>query len=172
MKNSETNLPGEIWKQVPGYQDYDVSNMGRVRSNKYGRTKMLKLNLVGPKRAQYLAVTMLSNEERAVPRKVHLIVLETFVGTRPDGLISRHLNGNPHDNRLENLAYGTHRENYDDAVKHGTAYKAPRLNWQKVAFIRALRKQGMPVKELSSMFNVSASLISRITTGKVWVEAK
>ena len=37
--------------------------------------------------------------------------MEAFVGPRPEGNEVLHLNGNPSDNRLENLKYGTRREN-------------------------------------------------------------
>jgi hypothetical protein len=52
--------------------------------------------------------------------RVHVLVCETFIGPRPDGLLTRHLNGNPYDNRIENLAYGTVSENSLDCVSHGT----------------------------------------------------
>ncbi|GAC81679.1 HNH endonuclease [Gordonia malaquae] len=51
---------------------------------------------------------------------VHRLVMETFVGPCPSGMEVRHLNGEPADNRLENLAYGTRSENVLDSVAHGT----------------------------------------------------
>jgi len=46
--------------------------------------------------------------------------LETSVGPCPEGHVTRHLNGDPTDNRLENLRWGTRSENQRDSVKHGT----------------------------------------------------
>jgi hypothetical protein len=37
-------------------------------------------------------------------------------------MVCRHLDGNPINNRLENLRWGTHKENKADAIKHGTAH--------------------------------------------------
>ncbi|QDF18387.1 HNH endonuclease [Gordonia phage LordFarquaad] len=51
---------------------------------------------------------------------VHRIVAAEFIGPCPDGLEVRHLNGNPADNRVANLAYGTRSRNVLDAVQHGT----------------------------------------------------
>lgn len=51
---------------------------------------------------------------------LHHIVLEAFVGPRPPGMQCRHLNGNSLDNRLENLQWGTAREDNYDRVRHGT----------------------------------------------------
>ena len=57
-------------------------------------------------------------------RLVHRLVLEAFVGPRPEGMVARHLNGDPGDNRLENLAWGTQSENNYDKVRHGTHHNA------------------------------------------------
>jgi hypothetical protein len=46
--------------------------------------------------------------------------MEAFVGLRPKGLETRHLDGDPSNNQLSNLAYGTSSENHLDMVRHGT----------------------------------------------------
>lgn len=50
---------------------------------------------------------------------VHHLVLKAFVGPKPAGMECRHLNGNPADDRLENLKWGTPTENSYDTVRHG-----------------------------------------------------
>lgn len=55
---------------------------------------------------------------------VHRLVLEAFVGPKPEGAVTRHLNGDPTDNRLANLAYGTPAENGADMRRHGTSFHA------------------------------------------------
>ena len=57
---------------------------------------------------------------RGNSRCVHELVLLAFVGAKPPKHECRHLNGDPADNRLENLAWGTRSENIKDAVAHGT----------------------------------------------------
>lgn len=49
--------------------------------------------------------------------QVHILVMLAFVGPRPDGMQTRHRNGIPDDNRLENLIYGTPGENSRDRDK-------------------------------------------------------
>ena len=51
---------------------------------------------------------------------VHVLVMAAFVGPRPEGAVTRHLDGNPLNNHLTNLAYGSQSENLRDAVAHGT----------------------------------------------------
>lgn len=49
---------------------------------------------------------------------VHHAVLLAFVGPRPEGLLTRHLDGNCLNNRLDNLRYGTKSENSADFYRH------------------------------------------------------
>lgn len=55
---------------------------------------------------------------------VHALVAQAFIGPRPEGLEVRHLNGDPLDNRPENLAYGTGSDNRADSIRHGTHHQA------------------------------------------------
>lgn len=120
----------EKWRPVAGFEGrYEVSDQGRVRSmdrivtNKHGhqwrvRERILKASGKGPMR--YDGVHLGDGTGRIVQHYIHRLVLEAFVGPRPDGLVSRHLNGDHHDNRLVNLTYGTQQENIADKYLHGT----------------------------------------------------
>ena len=78
----------------------------------------LKTRPVGRKdRPQYLQAALYGDEGRC-HEYVHRLVLETFVGPRPDGMEARHLNGDCQDNRVENLIWGTPLENGADKIRH------------------------------------------------------
>lgn len=117
----------EEWRRIFGYEDYEISNLGRVRSWRIkGRTtkpvttpRLLKFAMCGSGR-RYQAVKLYKNNI-GKSHRVHRLVLETFVGPMPEGLECRHLNGVSTDNRLSNLAYGTHVENMADQTAHGTS---------------------------------------------------
>jgi hypothetical protein len=51
---------------------------------------------------------------------VHVLVLEAFVGPRPDGTVAGHNDGNPSNNRVENLRWDSRANNGLDTVRHGT----------------------------------------------------
>ncbi len=51
---------------------------------------------------------------------VHRMVAESFIGPIPDGMVVRHLDGEPTNNRVTNLAIGSHSENHLDKRRHGT----------------------------------------------------
>lgn len=52
--------------------------------------------------------------------RIHILVALTFIGPRPEGLMIRHLDGNPGNPQANNLTYGTASENGKDSVAHGT----------------------------------------------------
>jgi hypothetical protein len=108
----------ETWRDVTGATGYEVSDLGRVRSHRVrgrkGRLRSTSYQLsLRPGRGGYARVHI---DGRI--RFVHQLVLEAFVGPRPSGLLTRHLNGVPSDNRLVNLAWGSSGENASDAIRH------------------------------------------------------
>lgn len=121
----------EVWKPVLGYEDlYLVSCKGRVKStsrlvrhrNGWMRIseKLLKPWAI---KTGHLYVT-LSKQGRQLGRQVHRLVLEAFVGPRPEGMQACHFpDRSPGNNRLENLMWGTSHENHEHMKTHGTSCK-------------------------------------------------
>lgn len=104
----------EEWRPVLGYEDlYEVSSTGHVAR----RGQVRQLALPQTYWGAYLAVTL---RGRGRPRRarVHVLVLEAFIGPRPKGMVARHLNDQQSDNRLENLAWGTPEQNREDARRN------------------------------------------------------
>ena len=125
----------EIFKDIPGYEGiYQVSNLGRVKSIKFGK-EIIKRN--GRSR-QYLNVT-LSVKNKQKTFSVHKLVAMAFLNHKPDGtqnLVVDHINDNPLDNRLENLQVITSRENvckkqgeYTSKYK-GVCWHKPTRKWR------------------------------------------
>jgi len=117
----------EHWLPVVGFEDfYEVSSLGNVRSMDRLVNSVRGKPHVRPGRIMS-QVTVRSGHKRVrlvvngriLYTGVHRVVLEAFVGPAPVGTICRHLNGVPSDNRLDNLAWGTHSENVLDQVRHG-----------------------------------------------------
>jgi hypothetical protein len=119
----------EVWKPVPGYKGrYEVSDQGRVRSldrvvecggpvkGRYLSFRKGRVLRPGPSNFGHMSVVLGRNNTQFV----HKLVLLAFIGPAPNKHECRHLNGNPADNRLENLCWGTRTENILDSVRHGT----------------------------------------------------
>lgn len=159
----------EMWKPVLGWDGlYEVSDEGRVRSlpreTLAGRAG-LRLHpgklIASFVRQERRFVNLFDGDKRATCT-AHRLVLEAFVGPRPKGMECRHLDGDPANNRLGNLVWGTKIENETDKVRHGTARHIP-LTDDEINVIRlSPRKQ----QELADQYAVTQSLISRIKSGE------
>lgn len=99
-------------RSIHGHPHYVITREGKITNTFTGKS----LNPYQGSRAGHLRVELPGRDRRYV----HVLVAESFIGPKPEGLEVRHLNGNPEDNRVENLAYGTRSENVLDSVKHGT----------------------------------------------------
>lgn len=153
-----------IWMTVSGYPEFEVSTLGIVRDKV---TKAVRRPYMAE--SGHLNVSLESKK-----RLVHRLVLETFVGQAPDGQECRHLNGVPYDNRLENLAWGTHLENMMDSVEQGTRARGQRnarskLTEEQVLEVRALHAEGLLTQyEIADKMGVKQATVSSIVLRKTW----
>lgn len=100
---------------IPGYPKYEIDESGSVYNIRTGKRLKSSPNLHG-----YHKVNLYRKAKESDTRYIHRLVSETFLGKCPEGLLVRHLDGNKDNNHVSNLAYGTHADNYEDAVRHGT----------------------------------------------------
>ena len=124
MAEGQPTLFGtEIWKPLPEWEGfYEISSHGQIRSvdrtlpdGRRYRGKMLSPYSLP---SGYRKVN-LARDGKRFPKYMHRLVLETFHGPCPEGMETRHLNGDRSDNRVENLKWGTPTENNLDIVAHG-----------------------------------------------------
>ena len=100
----------EIWKKIEGYENYEVSSEGRVRSlgnDKTRKTKILRLLMSSN---GYLQVG-LSKEGKKKFFSVHRLVAVTFVPNMFNLNEVNHINEDKTDNRAENLMWCSRKEN-------------------------------------------------------------
>ncbi len=103
-------------------------------------------------------------------RKVHVMVLEAFRGSRPEGKVARHLNGDALDNRLVNLVWGTGAENVADRDRHGRTVRGTRQHAAKLteSTAREILESTEPGVVLARRYGVSTGLICHIKHRRAW----
>lgn len=68
---------------------------------------------------------------KQVARTVHSLVASAYLGPRPEGLETRHMDGDPLNSRPSNLRYGTKGKNTLDSVGHGTHNNARKTHCKR-----------------------------------------
>lgn len=124
-------MTAEEWRPIAGFPDYFVSSLGEVRSDRLYRGHPGPRLLAGSVTPGGYRQVLLYRPGQRHGRYVHDLVTEAFIGPKPEGQCVRHLNGDPAVNTVENLAYGTYRDNMLDSIRHGTCYWAARTHCSK-----------------------------------------
>jgi NUMOD4 motif. len=122
----------ERWLPVADYEGiYEVSDRGRVKSlarrDSRGRRIGGRMLSIFSHPSGHLWVK-LSRDGSSQHGKVHRLVLIAFAGPPPAGCEALHGDGNPANNLLSNLRWGTRSENLLDAVRHGTHFHAKKTH--------------------------------------------
>lgn len=150
----------EIWKPILKYPGYEVSSLGRVKS--YKQNKEGKI-ISGSKSKGYIKIDFRINNN-TVQDLVHRVVLSTFCPVDNwETLTVNHKNGNPLDNRLENLEWMTQSENTQHArrvLKSGQGVRR--------VHIITLKKEELffdSATEAAQFLKVSKGTVSRWANG-------
>ena len=133
----------EIWKDVLGYEGYyRISNLGNVVSLdriiklSNGKTETEKGTTITPYISRYgYKVIRFSKDRLRKKFFLHRVILETFIGRCPKGYITRHLDGNKLNNNLDNICWGTPKENSEDMIKHGNSCRGSKQGKSKLTLL-------------------------------------
>lgn len=167
----------EVWKTVPEYPRYEVSNLGRVRSyaskSTVNRTEptphLLKQTL---DKTGYYRVR-LHREGHSVFESVHRIVMLAFVGPCPDGKEACHNDGDRLNNFLDNLRWDTRINNFVDRDTHGRTHRGEQHHFTKfteddIRTIRQRAASGEVHRLIAIDYGVTRPTISYIVRRNTW----
>jgi hypothetical protein len=183
LTTGEPPLNGEIWRDIPGYEGaYQVSSCGRVRSLDRrvlcsdGDVHMYKGPVLRPSlgRADYSIVTIgRRTHGRRKTRYLHELILTAFAEPRPfPKAVARHLDGDKTNNAVNNLRWGTHKENCEDRDRHGRGQHGsqnPRAKLTEAAVCEIRRLHYLvPHRELARRYRVSPSAVAHIHCRRSW----
>ncbi len=176
-------LKTEQWRDIPGYEgSYRVSNIGRVCSldrlvpYSDGRQRVHKGMILstGITPQGYYWVDLGKKNARTI----HSLVMLAFSGPCPEGKEINHKDGNPGNNRIENLEYVTHSENLLHQIyvlggtrvscKGGDSHFA-KFTEQQVREIRAEREAlGTHYHVIAERYGVHWKTISKMVRRISW----
>lgn len=182
----ESDIPAdcEIWKKIDGYEDYSISNTGKIMFD--GKTV---IDIFGKKReyAPHIVAQCVnsSNYKKVVLRNengsknfyVHRLMAQAFI-PNPENLPEvNHIDGNKWNNNISNLEWCSVSENSKHAFannlreisaynKYKVKQNASKLNDLDILAIQVLVDRGIQKKEIAKLFGVYDSVICDLTNGK------
>jgi hypothetical protein len=168
----------ETWKDIVGYEGaYQISNLGRIKTlpriliRRNGSPQTIKpkirKNTLGNN--GYYTLTLQVDGKKIRTEYIHQLLAKTFIPNPENHPNVCHKNDIKTDNRLENLYWGTRKDNAEDSVRNGRHVNTGAvLTIEKVREIRTLLAEGFTHGELSRRFHVGITAISNIKLGKTW----
>jgi len=164
-------------KEIEGFPGYIVDTEGQIWSqwnNRWGMSKEYKL-LKPSKRPDGYFVINLCKDGKIFHKRVAHLILETFIGKRPQGMECCHNSGKPADDSLKNLRWDTPKNNQADKLKHNTDNCGERNGRSKLneLQVRIIKKYPEKVSKnvcdfLAGIFKVSFSTIYDIKHNRSW----
>jgi hypothetical protein len=141
----------ETWIQITDFPDYEVSNLGRVKSHKYKISRIMKPRSL---RDGYLSV-ILVNEKGRSQKLVHRLVVQEHIGLDPDLEID-HIDRNRTNNRINNLNLIPRLENRQKGRQKKVVVQFLETGQTKIFG---------SVEEVGKFYGVKHNLVSRWLSG-------
>jgi len=168
----------EEWRDIPGYEGYQASNLGWVRGCRNNRGELTdEWRVMKPtirKSNGYRIQTLKRDGDRKpVQKHLHQWITLAFHGPPGPRQQVRHLDGDKTHNYLSNLRYGTAQENALDKIEHGTqqrgeGHPSSKLTERDVEVIHDAISRQIPQNMIAAVFGIYPTVISKIKRGELW----
>lgn len=173
----------ETWKPIASLNNlYEASNTGKIRNAKTLHVLKAFVGVHG-----YYTMQVCPTPRGAKNVRVHQLVAEAFLGTRPNNMVVNHKDGNKKNNNIENLEYVTSSENNIHALRNGLRHpaamrgKSPRgeshyrakITEETVKEVLRLRKEkGYGSRKIAKIIGITNGTVSGILYGRTWKHIK
>lgn len=174
------SVSNEIWKDIPGFDGYQASTLGRIKVLRKqvinGKSKKLcwrkeKILSNKPSKDGYISVCL----NKTLAKKswlAHRLVALAFLSNPDNKLFVNHKNGIKHDNQVENLEWCTRSENGIHAVETGlhTALRGEINGNHRLtkAEVIEIRNSDGTQKEIANRFGIGRTTVQYIKKRKLW----
>ena len=161
----------ERWLPVREFSDYWISDHLRLWSS---RTNCF---VDGTRTPKGYIIHSFKRNGKLYRRSLHRLYAEAFVENTDNCPVVRHFNDDGFDNEPENLLWGTHRDNYMDAVRNGTFHhltandRKKAMDSIRVPIVSINLRDGnmehwQSIEEASRNLDISSKLIQAVVAGK------
>ena len=152
----------EVWKKIKGFENYEISNEGRLKSLHFGKEIFRKSK---PTKQGYIRFA-LGKKGKQFIFLAHRLVAEAFIKNPEKKPCVNHKDENKSNNNVSNLEWVTHSENNNFGTRGNRIAKALFKKVCKIDENGNIIQEFKSVNEASKESNLSASLISMICNGK------
>lgn len=147
-------VPEGDWKDVPGWPEYAVTPTGLIKANAKVSSsgRRLRERLLRPTTHSGYGhqLVYFTRDGKTHCKQLGRVILETFAGPPPgEKMECCHFDGDPQNNNIDNLRWGTHAENMKDMVRHGTRR------------IKTECKRGHPFDEVNTSYDGKNARVCR-----------
>ena len=152
----------EVWKKIKGFENYEISNEGRLKSLHFGKEIFRKSK---PTKQGYIRFALCKKGKQFI-FLAHRLVAEAFVEKIEGKNFVNHKDENKSNNVVSNLEWVTHEENCNFGTRGNRIAKGLLKKVCKIDESGNIIQEFKSVNEASKKNNLSASLISMICNGK------
>lgn len=175
MPLADVGDSSEIWKAIPNFPEYQISNFGRIMricGSRNGHAKVGGIRKPGKSNGyQYIRLTRPGGIQKTIA--VHVLVAELFLPPKPSPKHQvNHKDSNRWNPRWDNLEWATVSENIQHGYDHGHCNaKGSRNGHSKLTEDRVniLRAASRPeYDELAEQFGITVATIHDVVARRTW----
>jgi hypothetical protein len=166
----------EKWITIKGFNGYECSNLGNLRSLNYKRTGKIQILKPAISKDGYLKTMLKNNDGKYCTIAVHRVILNSYIAKPSNQYEVNHINGIKTDNSINNLEWLTHSQNckhsFDIGLqkpKKGALNGMAKLTQKDVNYLREKKNSGGRFwgrNEYAKQFNISPKHLQKLVNTK------